>query len=218
MCLSPPTLVGLSHLYSFPNDFLKQENGEDATTFKVTFRSKEYRAQKKHTFNFFAALRGAQRIQKAGSGIRATALELHQLWKHIYSCSGCVCETLHEQHICYTVLTQQVSNTSACPEAVANRVGNPKTIPWSARDKTTTTKNTKKKGSSSSWSCSSCFGSVFGIQAIQNSHYSLRISVHNICRYTNQRQQNQMGSISNPWNRMRLHLPKTVSQISPFIM
>lgn len=79
-------------------------------------------------------------------------------------------------------------------------------------------KKHQKKGSSSSWSCSSCFGSVFGIQAIQNSHYSLRISVHNICRYTNQRQQNQMGSISNPWNRMRLHLPKTVSQISPFIM
>lgn len=75
VCLSPPTLVGLSHLYSFPNDFPKQENGEDATTFKVTFRSKEYRAQKKHTFNFFAALWGAQRIQKAGSGIRATALE-----------------------------------------------------------------------------------------------------------------------------------------------
>lgn len=137
-------------------------------------------------------------------------------WTHIYSCSGCVCETLHEQHICCTMLTQQVSNASACPETVANRAGNPEITPRPAREKN---KQTKKKGSSSSWPCSSCFfGPVFGVQAIQNPQYSLRISVHNICGYTNQRQQNQMGRISNPCSRRRLHLPKTISHLPPITM
>lgn len=63
-------------------------------------------------------------------------------WTHIYSCSGCVCETLHEQRICCTMLTQQVSNTSACPETVANRAGNPEITPRPAREKN---KQTNKK-------------------------------------------------------------------------
>lgn len=35
------------------------------------------------------------------------------------------------------MLTQQVSDTNACPGTVANRAGNPKITPWPARGKKT---------------------------------------------------------------------------------
>ena len=131
-----------------------------------------------------------------------------------YSYSGCVCETLHEYILAYPMLIQQASHTGACTQTVANRAGNQKIRSQHSRGK----KRKRGKNSPSSWRFSSCFlGLVFGIQAIQNPHGGLHISIHDGCGHTKQKQPNQRGTVSNLWNRNGLQLPKRIFHLSPFI-
>lgn len=111
----------------------KQGTGEAAiTASKIISRSKESTVQNKHTLHFFASL-GQLRENKRQGWSKSYSHRMTQYTgpghTHAYSYSGGVCATLHEYVLAYTMLIQQVPNTSARTQTVANRAGNPKIRP-----------------------------------------------------------------------------------------
>lgn len=96
----------------------KQESREVAiTASKFISRSKESRLHNKHTLQHFAALEGLRKNKRKGleQELQPQNHTVHLPWTHTYlQLCRVICEALHEYIVAYTMLIQQVSNTSAC--------------------------------------------------------------------------------------------------------
>lgn len=96
----------------------KQESREVAiTASKFISRSKESRLHNKHTLHHFAALGGLRENKRKGleQELQPQNYTVHWPQTHTYlELCRLICEALHEYIVAYTMLKQQVSNTSAC--------------------------------------------------------------------------------------------------------